>query len=296
MVNVQFSKLQSFIAEEINKVQGIAVPVHASILERALVRKAACENLHPNPEDEFCDPAIGPSEEIIRRYEEGYRFIQRHSLARASDEGVTELLDVQKIYPSGYMILNGHHRWIAALHAGIPKIPIHIVNLTTAKDIRRMMEQARHSKRLTMDLDEVVFASGTQEQAEKPVIFPFNRVYRERISLGIPALISFFQFRGYDVWVYTAGNYSPDYIRKLLKLHRIQVTGIITGTGRKGKAYHQEMVDMQKQMMAKYTDTIHLDHEKILKINHQTKDHQEIPVPAKGTWAAEVMELMKAEK
>ena len=298
MPNPQNGKLKAFVAEEVSKVQGIAVPVCASVLERALVRKTSCKNLHPNPQDEFCDPEIGPNEEIIRRYEEGFRFIREYaaSSSQSREKGAIDLLDVQKIHPSGYMILNGHHRWIAAMNMGVSKLPIRIVNLTTAKDIRRMIEHAHHSKRLTMDLDEVIFAPKGCAQLEKPVFFPLNHVYRERIMLGIPALISYFQDRRYDIWVYTSGNYSPDYIRKLLKLHRIHVTGIVTGTGRKGKADQQEVAELQRQMMAKYTETIHLDHQTILRIDHQTKEHEELSVPGVGTWAAEVIEIMRKVK
>ena len=43
---------------------------------------------------------------------------------------VNEPIPVEKMYPEGYMILNGHHRWAAALRLGQPEIPVKIVNLT----------------------------------------------------------------------------------------------------------------------------------------------------------------------
>ena len=70
------TKLQSFIADEVDKVKGICVPVHASRLERALVRKVNCNKLHPNPDDEFCFPEIGPKD-MLEIFVEGNSVVLR---------------------------------------------------------------------------------------------------------------------------------------------------------------------------------------------------------------------------
>jgi len=77
-----------------------------------LVRRVKCSKLHPNLEDEFCDPNIGPSHRIISEYEKQYMDGDQ----RAGDyfHFCSEPVVVQKMYPDGYMILNGHHRWAAA--------------------------------------------------------------------------------------------------------------------------------------------------------------------------------------
>lgn len=49
--NIQF---QEYLANEVRKVQGIYVPIHAGIIRRLLVRKTSMKRLHPNPDDEFC--------------------------------------------------------------------------------------------------------------------------------------------------------------------------------------------------------------------------------------------------
>ena len=61
-------ELYDYIQEEVKKIQGIYIPVKAGLLRRALIRRASWRRLHPNPEDEFCDPKIGPNEEIIGHY------------------------------------------------------------------------------------------------------------------------------------------------------------------------------------------------------------------------------------
>ncbi|MER2056702.1 MAG: ParB/Srx family N-terminal domain-containing protein, partial [Clostridia bacterium] len=129
---------QAFIAEEVKKVKGIAVPTHAGKFERALVRKVKCSKLHPNPNDEFCSPEIGPNERIVSEYSKAYRLLREDSdAAHFLDSNIKEPLTVQKIRPDGYMILNGHHRWLAAELSGIDKIPVRIVNLTLESDVRK---------------------------------------------------------------------------------------------------------------------------------------------------------------
>ena len=59
---------QVFLDKEVNKVKGIYYPVKAGFLRRVLIRKALCRKLHPNPDDEFCDPGIGPNYGIISNY------------------------------------------------------------------------------------------------------------------------------------------------------------------------------------------------------------------------------------
>ena len=60
--NTQF---EEFIAEEIKTLKGVYVPVKAGILRRALIRSTRCDKLHPNPDDEFCKPKVGPNYGII---------------------------------------------------------------------------------------------------------------------------------------------------------------------------------------------------------------------------------------
>lgn len=110
MAKTDFDK---YIAERIKENQGVLVPVKASLFELMFVKKTDPKKLHPNPGDEFCDPAIGPNYKIISEYVEK---ITRRSAA--DPEPWKEPLIVEKVHPEGYMLLNGHHRWAAALKTG----------------------------------------------------------------------------------------------------------------------------------------------------------------------------------
>lgn len=173
------TEFEKYLAQKLKENEDVLVPVKAGALERMFVKKADIKKLHPNPEDEFCDPAIGPNDEIISDYVEKIRISLTQNIAPWD-----EPLIVEKVHPEGYMLLNGHHRWAAALKIGYSPVGISIVNLTQAADIERMLRNSRHTRRVTLDLDELVFC--TEEGGvplERPLSFPMNRIYRDRKSV-----------------------------------------------------------------------------------------------------------------
>lgn len=295
-MNVSHSKYMPFILEEVSKVRGSALPVHASLLQRALTGFLPCDKLHPNPDDEFCDPAIGPNDEIIRSYEEAYRHFWGGGGVTSSEYSAMarDALYVQKISTGGYMILNGHHRWIGAIQAGAShKLPVRLINLTQEADLRRMLDHAKHDKRVTMDLDEVIFTPAPDGKMEKSIAIPMVRPYRQKLRLGIPALIVFLEQEGYDVWLYSRGYYSYDYVEKLLSLYRVRVTGIITGLDRKGPKNSQTREKLQQLFNSRYAVTLHLDQNTLVRVDHANHSFHETPIPQDGTWAAQVMDLIR---
>ena len=282
------TKFDAFIAEEIKKIKGVYVPVKAGILRRALIRWALCKKLHPNPDDEFCMPKVGPNYGIISDYMNRFREERRHSRQYCD-----ERLVVERIRPDGYLILNGHHRWAAALQLGYPSIPVEIVDLTTETDIREILKSSNHDKRVTLDLDEVVFAKG-DAPAEKPLPFPTCKVYKERIRLGVPALFRYLNKKGYDVWVYTAGYYSADYIQRLFKKYHVHISGAVTGLGRKTADGAKVRKEMETLIGNKYPVTIHIDNDLLLRVSGKTKEADEYEIggpPAE--WSQRVMEIME---
>lgn len=180
------------------------MPVKTAFLKRAFVRVMPMRKLHPNPEDEFCDLKIGPNYEIISHYQHEIWVAKKQRRIRDLEED----LIVEKIRPDGYMLLNGHHRWAAAKRMGLRSVPVRIVNLTHAGDIKKMLKNAKHDKRVALDLDEVVFVSGEDTATEKALPFPANRVYKERVRYGIPALFRFSRPMG-TIFGYTRRSTIP---------------------------------------------------------------------------------------
>lgn len=282
-----------FLKEEINRTKGVYYPVRAGFLRRILIKETATKNLHPNPEDEFCFPNIGPNYEIVSKYERQFRQGAYSEINKLGESTAAEPLMVQRARPDGYMLLNGHHRWGGAYKAGISRMRIKIVNLTQEKDIKKMLQSSQSDKRVTLDLDEVVFRNPEDGCVEKPLPFPMNRHFKERIRLGVPALFRYLNDHSYDIWVYTSNYYSMEYIRYMFKHRGVRLTGIVTGTGRKG-AKVGASVDLKKMMEDQYKSTIHIDNDLILRTFSGSKEHDEVALSgAPETWSREVLDALQ---
>ncbi len=81
--------------------------------------------------------------------------------------------------------------------------------------------------RVSFDLDEVLFVSPETHKTEPPLKFPLNKLYRERLRQGTPALIRGLQDMGYEVWVYTSSYRSEKYIRALFRCSGVVFDGIV---------------------------------------------------------------------
>ena len=265
------------------------VPVKASLAERMFVKEVPIEKLHPNPDDEFCSPRVGPNYGIISDYEKKFR-----QYGTMRPHSYDDPIQVEKIEPDGYMILNGHHRWAAALRVGFRKVPVSIINLMQETDIEYMLKASRHDRRVTLDLDEVIFCA-EGEPEETPRRFLLNPLRNERVRLGIPALLHFLAKEGYDIWIYAADYYSFDDLESYLKKYAVQVDGVITGTARKTKKTGNK--DMEQLIASKYLETLHIDSRLVLRTLHTAGEFEEYELgedPA--AWSGEVINIVKGLK
>ena len=287
------TEFQQFIADEVERYKGVTVPVRVPFIYRKLIKKVPLSRLHPNPDDEFCFPDIGPNMGIISNYEKEYlRFGSSRTDAAMAHSGIAEPIQIQKILPDGYMILNGHHRWAAAMRAGINAIPVEIVNVTQIEDIRKLLSGSRNDKRVALDLDEVVYVS-EGEPAEPPLRFPWRRLYPQSFRLGIPSLIWYLNQHGYDVWVYTSQLVSDDEILRLLRHHHAGNVFVVTGTGRNGRHIQRSDTSVEKMIFEKYPFTFHIDQKSILKISGADHEFEEFPLPGKSGWSGEVQDVFR---
>ena len=112
-----------YVLDDLEKTEGNRELVRVGFLERRRVRHLSPRELHVNPDDEFTDPNIGPSDRIISEYMDLIRNLQ-FQRADIFDEPVL----VNRMKAGGYMILNGHHRWAAALQRGLDRLHVQIMN------------------------------------------------------------------------------------------------------------------------------------------------------------------------
>lgn len=284
------TQLISYIQEDIEKYQGIMVPVKATLLERTKTRSVNPYKLHPNPDDEFCDPSIGPNYGIISDYVE---MIARYQSLKPNVWDASVI--VQKIRPDGYMILNGHHRWAAALKTDFKKVPISIVNLTMVSDVENMIKEAQSDKRVSMDMDEVIFCTEGSEDVEKPLPFPWKGFVKGPVRNGIPALFHNLTQKGYDIWLYSSRYYSYDMIWKYFEKYSVKIAGIITGTGRKSKNNGKDRKQTRKLLEAHYRMTLHIDTDTILLTRAKSKEFKEYKIdkePA-SEWPRSVYQIIE---
>ena len=283
------SEFDQFISDELERIKGVYHPVNAGRLERLLVRKCACTKLLPNPEDEFTDPAIGPNYGIISDYSKQFRRNIDRSLP-LMDEPVI----VRKMRPRGYMLLNGHHRWAAALGLRIKRIPVRIVNTVLDSDIRNVLERSTHDKRVTLDLDEVVFRPLNDPNIEKPHKLIRFGIHKKGLRLGIPALFIYLSKNGYDIWVYSSNYYSTDDVSDFFKGYGVGVDGIITGQAPDKKKAGGIRPETEKLIRNKYDRTIHIDNDLMVITFGRAGEFIEVPLDASPKeWARQIINALE---
>ena len=290
VVNNQ-SELKQFLAEEVSTHKGIAVPVRSSLLRRLTTHQLPLRKLHPKPDDEFCFPEIGPSEAIISKYmREFSRFREDVMGATIAKNHVLDPIQVLKIRPKGYMILNGHHRWAAALLSGHQSIRVNIINVTRVNDLQKALKHVHNTRRVALDLDEVIIAA-PGEPAEKNLRFPWNRLYPQSVRLGIPSLFYYLSERHYDIWVYSRQLVSDDQIRRLFRHHHAHVPFVLTGIGQQGLYPKSSLPGIEKMIFEKYPVTFHIDQKSVLRISGG--EFEDYPLPGNEVWSAEVEDVFR---
>ena len=284
------SQFDEFLAQEVKESKGLYFPVKTGLLVRMMTKKAPCSSLHPNPEDEFCSPDVGPNYKIISAYQDEYL----NNIKKAQNYFSGEPIIVERLHPDGYRIINGHHRWAAAMRLGQPSIPICIVNLTHDEDVEKILRQSGHTKRAAFDLDEVVFSLGDDPAKERMLPFPWNKLYKERLRLGVPALFHFLSGHGYDIWVFTAQYYSTDTIQHFFQKYHVKVDGVMTATGKRTRASDSDGKKLEKMINSKYESTIHIDNDMVLQTVSKTRQLREFALSGDpAQWSADVMRVVE---
>ena len=116
-------KFTKWVMDEAGKYSERREVARAGILEILTTRYLPPDQMHPNPEDEFCDPDVGPNEEILEDYIE----IAQKNLTAGVDSFNKPIM-VAKMKAGEYMIINGHHRWAAAVKTELKRVRVVIAN------------------------------------------------------------------------------------------------------------------------------------------------------------------------
>jgi len=275
---------RKYVLDDLKKYETIRAPMEAGMIERLIVTQKDPHVLHPNPADEFSMPHIGPNYGIVNRY-----FQQ----IRAGSKSVwKEPLMVEKMSPEGYLILNGHHRWFAAIKAGAEKVPVRVVNLVHEKELNEMLQSSSRDKRAVFDLDEVLWIMEDEKNApaENAPGFLAGCRYKQRLRQYAPILLRELGKMGYDTWVYTAGYYSVEYIRGFFKAYGVKIDGVVNGAKRSRKGGKSEFAALNK----KYRETLHIDLEHLTRIRPAENDFDYFTLDRdEGNWSVKVLKTVR---
>lgn len=263
---------------------GLYSPVKAGVLERIITKKVSVDKIHPNPADEFSDPKIGPSFEIIGNYEK--RFVITRNIKK--DEFDDPLM-VEKLANGEYMLLNGHHRWFAAIRTGIKYAPVQLVNVISEDNIYETIKNTNSRMCVSFDFDEVLLTDGNIVPYDKKLIWPFSKLYKKSLRNNVGVLVNELRAMGVDVWIYSGEFYSEEYIKLLFTLHGSKVDGIINGLSKM-----KTRKKIQKAFADKYELSLHIDNESIMCVETGTKEYEVIDLKSDAkSWASEVMLHLK---
>lgn len=272
---------QQYVLDTLNQYTGLYQPVHASLIERLLTKKVRITKLHPNPNDEFSMPDIGPNYEIIGNYVRDFLWN-----IKKGDPPFEEPLIVQRISTGGYLLLNGHHRWMAALRIGLKRVRVQLINSISDEEIIKRITSTDSKAVVSFDLDEVLLTDNHSPIAGKKMIWPLSTVYDKTLRINAPTLLNNLKALGFDIWAYTGSLHSEDYFHTLLKLHGTSINGVICGFYKK-----RNKKPLQDVFSSNYALSLHIDNESITCVNTATKEYDIINITDNPKdWSADVFQ------
>ena len=118
-----FDAFMKKVQEDVEKYNGRRELTRANLIDILTVRHLPPERLHVNPDDDFANPEVGPNERIVGKYMEEAK--REMAVGEMSFE---DPIMVAKMKAGDYMIVNGHHRWAAAVRVGLKEVRVVIVN------------------------------------------------------------------------------------------------------------------------------------------------------------------------
>lgn len=278
---------QRLVLDDIRKTAGLTRPRKAGLLERLLVRRMRLDHLHPNPDDEFSDPKIGPNDQIVSDYVQNISNDLKYGRLKAVlDEPL--IIEGRRPRRYQYMLLNGHHRWMAANRIGIQRVKVRIVNMTREEDVLKTMDRSQNTCCAAFDLDEVILANTQDVPRESHHGHPLSGLFSKQIRQGVPALMTELRQMGFDIWVYSGGYLSANYVRMLFSVYHIPVDGIVIGLKGRGSGLKEHFAD-------KYTVSLHADSKGLTCVNTRTRTYETAVLEkAADEWAPEVIAAVRA--
>ncbi len=114
---------------------------------------------------------------------------------------------------------------------------------------------------VSFDLDETLFVNPQKISIEKPLKFPLNQIYRDRLRAGTAELLQWINSIDIKLWVYTTAYRSERYIRNIFRHYGIRIDKFINGTSHAEEVQGSKKEIMPSKYPAKYHIDLHVDDE-----------------------------------
>jgi len=270
------------VTEDIRSYAGLNHPVKTALPERLFHRWMKLKNIHPNPDDEFTNPAIGPNFEIVGNY-------VRNMADKTGSQKKMDPLFVEKMSAGGFMLLDGHHRWLAAHRLNMYTARVRILNVTPADEIISAVRSSERRMCVSFDLDEVLLTDGTKVPADRWIPVLHRISVKSGMRLRSPVLIRELQKLGFDVWVYSGGYRSETALKRIFRFHRVRVDGMVNGIRKK-----EQRALIRKAFVEKYEVSLHIDGSDIVWVNTRTREYDTLPIGGNASdWGARTLQAVK---
>lgn len=273
------NEYQELVLDEVASYKGITHPVKAGFWERLLRRRLPISSLHPNPDDEFSNPDVGPSYSIIAEYITQWKRFRESRQAAPGDK-----ITVEKMSVGGYMLLDGHHRWYAARRVGIETLRVSIVNVTPIEEVILAMQRSKGRLCASLDLDEVLLTDSSAADSALPAVL--RRFQKKALRKNAAMLVRELKSLGFDVWVYTGSFVNDSDIRKLFRFLGVKADGIVSGLKNESAR-----AKLRKAFTEKYELSVHIDLEGVICVNTKTKQYESADIT--GEWATGAVSALK---
>ena len=126
------------------------------------------------------------------------------------------------------------------------------------------IQPEEYKMRVSFDLDEVLFVDEKTHKTEPALLFPLNRIYKERLRLGTPKLINKMQELGYEVWIYTSSFRSEKYIKNLFRNYGVKFDGIVNGNRHLKEVQRNNKTVLPQKVPSRYRISLHVDDETVI--------------------------------
>lgn len=121
--------------------------------------------------------------------------------------------------------------------------------------------------RISFDLDDTLFIDPKKFSAEKPLRFPFNKIYKERLRLGTVDLLNTLSKNGTEIWIYTTSFRSERYIRGLFRCYGIDLDGVVNGFRHADEVQRGKNEPIPSKYPSRYKIDLHIDDDISVKKN-----------------------------